>query len=412
MDYSHNDHRIGRCRVHIPHPVTQNVIFPPKPPDDTERLQALDYYDIMDSETESDYDAIVNLASKICDTPISLVTLINENRQWFKAKIGIERTETPRELAFCAFTILENELLEVEDTHKDERFVAHPLVDGDPNIRFYAGMPLRTPSGYNLGSLCVIDNVPRRLSDFQRDAMKTLSEQVIRLFELRRKNKELNALQQVQNRLMSIIGHDLRSPIASIQTLLELCDEYDMEMDDFKRLLPDIRKNADSTSELVINLLDWTQSQMNGLVLNRQPLVLREIAESVIDDNQTAITAKKNLIINDLPAGKSQYADRRMVEFLFRNLILNANKFTSSGSIRLHDTDGIIHITDSGVGIPETKISELFDWETRSSTPGTNSERGSGLGLPMSHEFVAAHGGKIWVESRLGSGTTIFFTLP
>lgn len=381
------------------------------PENEAERLLALSSYDLMDSERETDYDSIVELASAICETPISLITLIDRERQWYKAKTGLEGTETKRELAFCAFTILNDTLFEIEDTFFDERFIGHPSVDGDPNIRFYAGMPLRSPSGFNLGSLCVIDRVPRKLTPFQKGALNTLSQQVIKLFELRRKNHELTALQGLQNRLMSIIGHDLRTPIASIQTLLELCDEYDMSMDEFKRLLPDIRKNAESTGQLVINLLDWTQSQMNGLHVNRESLNLQDLAARVIDDNQITFSAKSNTIINLLPSEESTRADRRMAEFLFRNLLLNANKFTTSGTIIIDQEDGWIRIRDTGVGIAPERLSTLFDWETRSSTPGTNSERGSGLGLPMCYEFIHAHEGDIRVESIQGKGTTVSFKL-
>lgn len=365
----------------------------------------------MDSEQESDYDAIVDLASKICDTPISLVTLINEDRQWYKAKTGIDGSETPRELAFCAFTILDNELFEVEDTWMDERFLQHPSVDGDPNIRFYAGMPLRSPSGYNLGSLCVIDRVPRKLNEFQRNALSTLSQQVIKLFELRRKNRELNLLQDTQSRMMSIIGHDLRTPIASINALLEILDEYDMTMEELKKMVPDIRKSAESTGELVINLLDWAQSQMTGLKIIKSSLPIRYIVQSVIDDNERVFKRKSNMVENEIAEDLHVSGDRRMIEFIIRNLILNANKFTSSGTITIRFEDGIFSISDTGIGIPVSRMKDLFTWENRKSTPGTNDEKGSGLGLPMCHEFVNAHGGRIWVESKPGAGTTIRFTL-
>jgi signal transduction histidine kinase len=387
------------------------MIPAPIPSNDLDRVNALHEYAIMDSEQESDYDAIVNLASSICEAPISLVTLINEDRQWYKAKTGIDGSETPRELAFCAFTILDNELFEVEDTWKDVRFFQHPSVDGDPNIRFYAGMPLRSPSGYNLGSLCVIDRVPRKLTEFQKSALQTLSQQVIKLFELRRKNRELNLLQDTQSRMMSIIGHDLRTPIASINALLEILDEYDMSMEELKKLLPDIRKSAESTGELVINLLDWAQSQMAGLKINTSSLPIRFIVQSVMDDNNRVFERKSNTVVNRVDENLNVIGDRRMIEFIFRNLILNANKFTTNGTITIGFEDGAFIVSDTGVGIPESRKKDLFSWNNRMSTPGTNDEKGSGLGLPMCHEFVTAHGGQISVESTLGTGTTIRFTL-
>lgn len=387
------------------------MIPAPIPPNDLDRVNALHDYAIMDSEQESDYDAIVTLASSICEAPISLVTLINEDRQWYKAKTGIDGHQTPREEAFCAYTILDNDLFEVEDTFFDERFLRHPAVDGDPNIRFYAGMPLRSPSGYNLGSLCVIDRVPRKLNEYQRNALRILSEQVIKLFELRRKNRELNLLQDTQSRMMSIIGHDLRTPIASINALLELLDEYDLSMDELKRLLPDIRRSAESTGELVINLLDWAQTQMAGLKINKTSLPIRFIVQSVLDDNKRIFERKSNTVVNQVDGGLHVIGDRRMIEFIFRNLILNANKFTSKGTVSIGVEEGVFQISDTGIGIDESRHTDLFLWDKRISTPGTNDEKGSGLGLPMCHEFVTAHGGRIWVESPPGAGTTIRFTL-
>ncbi len=387
------------------------MIPAPIPSNDFDRVNALKEYDILDSEPESDYDSIVDLASKICETPISLITLVNEDRQWFKAKTGMDGNQTPREEAFCAYTILDNVLFEVEDTHSDERFHHHPLVDGDPHIRFYAGIPLRSPTGYNLGSLCVIDRVPRKLNEFQKSALQTLSQQVIKLFELRRRNRELNALQDTQSRMMSIIGHDLRSPIASIMTLLEILDEYDMSMEELKKILPDIRKSAESTSELVINLLDWAQSQMGGLKLNKSSLPIRYIVQSVMDNNNRIFERKSNTVLNQVSEDLHVTGDRRMTEFIFRNLILNANKFTSGGNITIGVEDGTFHVSDTGMGIPEARMADLFSWDNRKSTQGTNGERGSGLGLPMCQEFVTAHGGRIWIESVVGAGTTIRFTL-
>ncbi len=387
------------------------MIIPPIPDNETERLNALNDYAVMDSEEESDYDSIVKLASSICETPISLITLINEDRQWFKSKIGISKSETSREFAFCAYTILNNHLMEVNDAKADERFIGNPLVDGDDNIRFYAGMPLATPSGHNLGSLCVIDHIPRQLTEFQKEALRILSQQVIHLFELRRKNRELTHLQSIQNRLMSIIGHDLRTPIASVTTLLELCDEYNMTMDEFKKMLPDIRKNADAAGELVINLLDWAQAQINGLHLNKVVLPIRSVAQHIISDNFWIFDSKSNTVVNELPEKMTVWGDRNMVEFILRNLLLNANKFTESGVITLNELNGAIQVRDTGAGIQPDRIENLFSWEKRTSTPGTRSERGSGLGLPMSWEFVTLHGGKIRVESTPEAGTLVHFTL-
>lgn len=166
-----------------------------------QRLQALKEYDIMDSLPEEDYDSITLLASQICGTPISLISLLDDRRQWFKSAVGLEVKETPKEYAFCVHTIQSpGEALIVPDSRKDDRFAGNPLVTGEPHVIFYAGVPLITESGYPLGSLCVIDDKEHSLTHFQLQALKELAKQVVHLMELKRKNRALahlvNALEE------------------------------------------------------------------------------------------------------------------------------------------------------------------------------------------------------------------------
>lgn len=173
----------------------------PIPSDEIERLAALRHYEILDTDPEEAFDDLTHLASFICGAPISLVSLIDEDRQWFKSKVGIEGEEAPRELAFCAHAIMGREILEVPNASLDERFAANPLVTGEMGIRFYAGSPLVNEAGLALGTLCVIDRVPRELSEEQRAALAVLSRQVMAQIELRRKLSDLRAAMRERNRL-------------------------------------------------------------------------------------------------------------------------------------------------------------------------------------------------------------------
>ncbi|RYG44826.1 GAF domain-containing protein, partial [bacterium] len=152
--------------------------------DERQRLAALKSYDILDTPTEEDYDEIVQLASQICGTPMSTITLVDADRQWFKATVGMTKRETSLEESICAYTILNPfDMLEVPDTLADDRFVHNPGVEHTPHLRFYAGVPLTTSEGFPLGSFCVLDTVPRHLNDFQREALRILAKQVMMQLE-------------------------------------------------------------------------------------------------------------------------------------------------------------------------------------------------------------------------------------
>ena len=162
----------------------------PKPINEKKRLEALKSYNILDTVNEIDFDRFTELASIICEVPISLITLLDDKRQWFKSKVGIDVDETSRSLAFCQYAIMSEELLEVQDATKDIRFSDNPLVKEDPLIKFYAGWPLIDPNGFALGTLCVLDRVPKKLTNLQTRALKLLSEEVISLIVERRKKEE------------------------------------------------------------------------------------------------------------------------------------------------------------------------------------------------------------------------------
>lgn len=186
--------------------------FPPVPYNESERLNALQNYQILDTEHEKEFDRLTELASLICDVPISLVTLIDEKRQWFKSVKGIDNvTETSRDVAFCQYTIMDNTMLEVEDATLDDRFKANEFVTSYPHIRFYAGYPLVDPDGYALGSICVLDEKAKKLSSQQKDALKILADQAIALIVNQRKQNDLRNFEkvfQLSDDLVCIAGAD------------------------------------------------------------------------------------------------------------------------------------------------------------------------------------------------------------
>jgi GAF domain-containing protein len=157
-----------------------------KPANEEARIASLEKYAILDSDPEQSFDDLTLLASYVCKTPIALISLVDEDRQWFKSRVGIEASETSRDIAFCSTAILQGELFVVPDALADDRFRDNPLVVSDPHIRFYAGAPLVNEDGFALGTLCVVDRKPRELAPDQRDALKALSRLVLAQLEFRR----------------------------------------------------------------------------------------------------------------------------------------------------------------------------------------------------------------------------------
>ncbi len=399
------------------------------PVNEKERLTKLKEYNILDTPEEESFDEIVKLASIICKVPMSTITLIDEKRQWFKAKVGLKYQETSREIAFCAHVINGDDLMIINDAAEDERFADNPMVTSDPDIRFYAGMPLITPDGNKLGTICVIDNVPRTLTEEQKFALQILAKNVITLLELRLKNSNLsdtlttlysqsNEIERINNintRLLSILAHDLKNPLGVIQQVTDMYLAGQISSDDMNEIFTELKKNVKNALDMLNEVLQWGTAQVEGRATDFQEFNIYDLIEQKQESYYLLLKSKGNRLVNLCEKELNFKADLNMMRFILRNLIMNANKFTKDGtiSVQTFDSDDFVEIvvSDTGVGMKPSQINRLFQWETRQSSDGTSGEKGTGLGLLICNEFVHKQGGKIWVESSLGNGSKFHFTI-
>ncbi len=399
------------------------------PVNEKERLTKLKEYNILDTPEEESFDEIVKLASIICKVPMSTITLIDEKRQWFKAKVGLKYQETSREIAFCAHVINGDDLMIVNDAAEDERFADNPLVTTDPDIRFYAGMPLITPDGNKLGTICVIDNVPRTLTEEQKFALQILAKNVITLLELRLKNNNLsdtlttlysqsNEIERINNintRLLSILAHDLKNPLGVIQQVTDMYLAGQISSDDMNEIFTELKKNVKNALDMLNEVLQWGTAQVEGRATDFQEFNIYDLIEQKQESYYLLLKSKGNKLVNLCEKELNFKADLNMMRFILRNLIMNANKFTKDGTISVQsfDSDDFVEIvvSDTGVGMKPSQINRLFQWETRQSLDGTSGEKGTGLGLLICNEFIHKQRGKIWVESSLGNGSKFHFTI-
>lgn len=403
------------------------MLAAPFPSNELKRLQALLDFKILDTPPEIAFDDITALASSICGAPVALVSLIDRNRQWFKSSYGINVTETPREISFCAHAIHHHEVFIIEDASQDQRFSDNPLVANAPHIRFYAGAPLVTQEGFALGTLCVVDMQPKRLESHQIRALEALARQVIHLLELRRAHDELkknhdelrvyaDLVANQQNSLLYSakmtslgemaggIAHEINNPLAIVigKTELMISDFEENKVDSKKCLdsLIKIRVTAQRMSKIVKGLLAFSRDG------NKDAMEAVDL-HTIVSDTVAMVSEKfRNCGINikvSVPQGEKVLCRPTQISQVVTNLLSN-----SFYAIEDHDEKWItvetqnigsqirLIITDSGHGIPpeiQEKIMAPF-YTTKPVGEGT------GLGLSISKGLAEASGGSLLYDPR------------
>jgi signal transduction histidine kinase len=392
------------------------MISPQFPIDEPRRLNDVYKTQLLDTPEEKEFNEIVQLASNLCGTPISLITILDTERQWFKARVGMDVTETSRDVSFCGHAILQDDIFEIPDALKDIRFSDNPLVTAGPEIRFYAGMPLVTESGSRLGTLCVIDKSPRVLTEAQKFALKVLASNVIKVAELRIKNRQLHHLTETQKRIISIVAHDVRNPLASIKSVINFKNEELIDEQTASEMLQMVSNQLDNTLEMVDNVVNWGQLQLSTVAFAPADVNIKELVNEIFMADMLAASIKNNELLNRVPDNLTLSIDKQVLKFILRNLVSNSIKFTENGSVSILASQKNNHteitIADTGVGMPPEKATSLFDQAGPASTSlGTNNEKGSGLGLMLVKEFIDQLGGTITVKSELGNGTSFVIVI-
>jgi signal transduction histidine kinase len=408
----------------------------PLPDNEKDRLDALIRLDILDTLPEPQFDELTELASSICGTPIALISLIDTHRQWFKSARGLPDVhETPRDFAFCGHAILGQELFVVEDTLLDERFCDHPLVLNDPNIRFYAGMPLVTDDGFSLGTLCAIDQQPKQLTDTQRRALHILARQVMAQMALRRSLKtiqqdarELHALQAKKNHFFSFIAKELQHPF---NDLLQFSNQLRLDLDqidptELRALVSRLNHAARTTFRMVDNLLQWSMLETHSMPFQPMDIPLDQLIKPIVS-MFSPIARQKSVNIQLLvDEGLSVHADIDMMYALLQNVLSNAVRHTRMGGditvaahlVEASDSAPVIHIDiqDTGCGMTEQQLQHLFELHPQDplSAPTQGHNKGAGLGLLLCQRYVALNRGTLSVSSHTEapSGTSIHLQLP
>lgn len=373
------------------------------PPADNEsgRIEALLNFRVLDTPPEQAYDDITQIAAEICQTPISLVSLVDTDRQWFKSRVGLDATETPRDLAFCAHAILQSGLFVVEDTLQDERFADNPLVLEDPKIRFYAGAPLVTHDGHGLGTLCVIDREPRQLSDSQKATLLALGRQVVSQLELRLHALKLKREVDLRDHIMSLLSNNLLSAFTTINGFSNILSNRleKLSGEQIKELALDIAHTGENAHQQLKSIIEWSRQRGEQENIKKQPVDAKSACEQVLQLLSKQAGDKNVTLELICPDNLTLNTNANVLHSILLHLIVNAIKFTPAGKsivVNVLGQNGRVSfsIVDQGVGMSAETLAKLFKDPEPFCTKGTQGEEGSGVGHLLVKDLVSSLGGQ------------------
>lgn len=402
----------------------------PLPVNESARLQSLESLNILDTEVEARYDELTALAARICNVPICLISLIDEERQWFKSHHGLDVRETPREIAFCTHAILGEDIMEIHDSREDERFFDNPLVTEKPNVIFYAGMPLTDTEANNLGTLCVIDQQPHKLDDNQREALRVIAHQIQTQFELRRalseaddRRNKAEKFAKAKSIFMSNISHEILAPLQGISGATNLLQNTALT-DRQEHLVAILQQSGDALNQLNRDVKDLAKFESGQMKAMSEPFSFNTLVRDLVDDFSDQIEIRNNslkltlgLKLNDMIVG-----DSNSLRQILDQLLRHANSVTSGGEIRLDasvveacledektssESTGVqFTLTDKGPVLPQAVLGNLFQRFEQIEACNAAELASTGIGLAIADKLITLMGGDISVTPGEQYGCT------
>jgi signal transduction histidine kinase len=390
---------------------------------ETQRLQALREYRILDTEPEAAFDRLTAIAAAHYDAPIALVSLVDESRQWFKSRLGLDVCQTPREISFCTHAIRTDQPLIVNDASSHPGFADNPLVTGPPHIRFYAGCPLIAASGARIGTLCIIDHAPRPDFNFESSGvLRSLAALVVDEMELRLARERAEAESRAKSDFIATMSHELRTPMTSVMGYIELLAETELDehQSECVRL---VRKSSAHLLELLNDALDLSKIEAGCLKLRPEVFSPAELVEDAVEFfAESARSRGLNLFLDICPPATTGFrGDRTRIRQILFNLMSNAIKFTDDGDVSIScdvkpDDEGVptlcLSVRDTGIGISDDIHAILFDRFVQGDGRDTREHYGAGLGLAICRELAEVMGGVITAENCSDGGSCFRAVIP
>ncbi|HUP83915.1 MAG TPA: ATP-binding protein [Candidatus Limnocylindria bacterium] len=392
------------------------------PADEPARLAAVRRYDILDTPPDGAFDRITALAARVLKAPIAIVSIVDQDRIWFKSHHGVEVEQIGRDPGLCASAILHDGPWIIKDAARDPRALANPLVAGEFGLQFYAGVPLRTSDGHNLGTLCVLDFVPRDLSTDETATLEDLAKMVIDELELRLASRvaiaEVREREYLKDALMGMLSHELRTPVTTIFGAAQLLSRTPKELADERmaELFPDIISESERLVRLIEDLLVLTRLEQGGAIkAAREPVLIQRVLSAVVE-HESRRWPDRSLRLDIQPDLPPVMGDQLYLEQVVRNLVSNALKYSSSEapveiSASAIDGEVEVRVRDRGIGLPGGSHENLFGLMVRGDA-AVRYAPGAGIGLYVCRRLLEAMNGRIWLEPAPDVGTVASFRIP